>query len=118
MQINATFIVQMANFALCSVVLSKFLFKPFMQAIQEKQAARQTLNTILDNKGRQEQLLIQSKHDRLASFKAHIKDAYQPPIITSIEQPSFAEKPMSEAYVQEMIQKATAVVIEKVFHAK
>ncbi len=118
MQINATFIVQIANFALCSVVLSKFLLKPFMQAIQQKQAARQTLNTILGYKGRQEQLLIQSKHDRLASFKNHIKHAYQPPPITAVEQPLFEEKPISDTYVQEMIEKATKVVIEKVSHAK
>lgn len=118
MHINATFIVQMINFALCSVVLSKFLLKPFMQAIQQKQAARQTLNTILDNKGHQEQELVQSKQDRLVSFRTHIKNAYQPPVITPVQQPSFEEKPISEDYVQEMIQKATIAVIEKVSHAK
>ena len=118
MHINATFIVQMINFALCSVVVSKYLLTPFMQAIQQKQAAQQTLNAILVNKGDQEQLLVTSKQDRLVSFRMRIKNTYQPPVVTPIEQPHFEEKPMSEAYVQEMVQKATSLVIEKVSHAK
>ena len=116
MHINATFIVQMINFALSYMVLSKFLLKPFMQAIQQKQAARQTLSTILDNKGLQEQQLVQSKQDLLTAFRAHVHDTYKKPVITPAEQPCFEEKPLADAHIQEMVRVTATLVIEKVSH--
>ncbi len=116
MQINATFIVQIINFALTYVLLSRFLLYPFMALIHQKQASRHTLSAILENKILEEQLLIQSKENDLIAFRTYVHQAYQRPSPASAYYPNFQEQKIDNAYVQAMIQKATAIVVEKVPH--
>jgi hypothetical protein len=114
MQINATFIVQIINFALTYVVLSRFLLQPFLILIQKKKAAQQALQAILENKGHEEAMLIRSKNDALASFKEHIKKTYQKPATHSIEFPVFVETTVDESHIKHLVKQAADLVVKKV----
>ena len=116
MQLNATFIVQIVNFALSYVVLSKFLLRPFVQRIHQKQAARQALVNALKDKEAQLQQLGKDKQEHLKAFQSYVHTTYQPPMITLTQLPVFEEKPLDEHYVQDMIKKTSALVVKKVPH--
>lgn len=76
MQINVTFIIQIINFWISYAMLHKFLFKPFVQLINNKEAARETLIKGLRAK---EQRLLQLQEDKkknLETFRTYVKTQY------------------------------------------
>jgi len=117
MEINVTLVLQIFNFAVSYVVLSKFLLRPFMQRIQQKRAARASILQGLKNKDAQLAQLAKDKQDQLIAFRTHVNGTYQTPVPHLPAFPTFQEKTLPKENVDRLIAEATTLVTEKASHA-
>jgi hypothetical protein len=98
MQINATFLFQIVNFWISYVVLHKYLFKPMVQLITQKEAAKAFLKDGLKQKEAMLLHLQEDKKKNLEDFRFYIKSHYlfSSPRLEEIPVPSMYQKNRQE----------------------
>jgi len=77
MQINVTFLIQIANFWITYLFLHKLLFKPLVRTIAQKEAGKAML---LDGLKEKEGALVRLQEDKkqgLDEFKLYIRNKYE-----------------------------------------
>lgn len=84
MQINATFLIQIANFWITYYVLKLVLFGKFVEAIEKKRSRQAKIISLVAEKERNVGLLQHQKNQQLLDFKAYINQKY--PVDSNIKQ--------------------------------
>jgi hypothetical protein len=116
--INLTLFVQIANFWITYAVMHKFLFKPFVSMIIRKQEARDSILKGLKDK---EEILTNLQEDKarhLAEFKVYLKGRYvvTPPHLADVPAEVFYQADVQE--LEQLTQRATQLIVQKVEHAR
>lgn len=84
MKINATFLIQIINFWATYWVLSRILFKPFIDFIAQKELSQQILHDALRKQESIVNELTIQKQQNLEAFKQRISTQYVLPKIDSL----------------------------------
>lgn len=117
MNINATVFIQAFNFGLTYFFLKKILFKPIVERIQQKDAAKIMLQKTLKEK---EQLLIHLKDEKIAQlqqFRMYLQKYYL------IKKPDLKTIPAALSYqknttkLEQLSRQGTQLLVERVPHA-
>jgi hypothetical protein len=117
MQINVTFIFQIINFWICYVVLHKFLFKPMVQLLNQKEAAKLFLKESLKQK---EAALLQLQADKkkgLETFRIYLKNHYIFGSPRLEEVPSLCVYEKKQQEINALIAACKDVIIAEAPHA-
>lgn len=80
MNINLTCIIQIANFWATYFILHKFLFKPIVHHLHQKEYAKNTLLEKLKIKEKKLLVLQEKKSSLLFDFRKHLQATYASPI--------------------------------------
>jgi hypothetical protein len=116
MHINATVIIQILNFMIIHVILSKFLLRPIANRILKKRRVQQELAAGLKEKEVLMQELAIKKAAKLLDFQKHVVKTYAAPIVTLAPLPMLTEPLFDESTVQQIANQAAQVIIDKASH--
>lgn len=115
--INATVIVQAFNFGITYLFLKKILFKPIVQRIEQKEAAKKMLLDALKAKDVALLNLQNEKDENLEQFRASAKKFYAVDVDAEQEVPlAIAYKKNSE-HQEDMVKKTKELLVKKVPYA-
>lgn len=96
MQINITFLIQIANFWICYAIFHRFFLKPAVKQIHKKTVLEESLLQGLKEK---EGILIhlqQDKKENLEVFRRYIKKQYPTPVPALKDAPAIELLPQVE----------------------
>ncbi|MBD3273380.1 hypothetical protein GF385_03475 [Candidatus Dependentiae bacterium] len=114
MQLNITFFLQIFNFAITYWFLNKFMFKPVIKFIKDKQKKENNIKQSIEKK---EQLLLKlerEKEKELQSFKFEMNDKYtvEPAKEAKVSSIIVAEVDNQEA--KKLTEEAKEILVERV----
>lgn len=116
MEINLTIFVQMINFLISYWFLNKYLFKPALESIKRKNLEKN--NLILEIENEEKNLLIKekSKNEQLIQFQEKVLEKYQ----VKTDETTLGDIPIELAIdgnkTENLVKKATNVIVEKAFN--
>lgn len=115
--LNATFLVQIINFWIAYLFLSKLLFKPVVRLIRAKEAAKKRLQNDMKLRERALHELQEDKHRQQVDFKLYLQKQYmvsQPYRREDIEEPVYV---CEDKEKEKLIAQARNFLVKKVSHA-
>ena len=114
MHINVTTLIQIGNFACTYLFLRHILFKPIIQLLQKKAAARVYLAKILKEKELVLANLQDEKNKFLSNFRLHLKTAYQFPRQTPLEfSEEISYQPNKDVLIK-LVDESAQLMVQKV----
>lgn len=117
MHINATVFIQAINFGITYLFLRKILFKPVVQRIKQKEAAKTMLLGTLKDK---EALLLNlqnEKAENLQTFRQNSKKLYTLDVICKQEIPATIAYKKDLVFQEQLIAQTREFLVKKVPHA-
>lgn len=117
MQINVTFLIQIINFWITYIFVSRLLLKPVYCLIQRKKIAKKYLLEKLKQKEQQLLVCQNKKKDNLVSFRNQVKASFK------LKQPKEIEKVPEIQYMQnkktikDLIEASKKIIVKKVTNA-
>lgn len=117
MQINCTVFIQVINFWLTYLFLSKILLKPLIDMLNKKESAKKTLTAHLNEKTLFIQNLLNKKNQDLIEFRNQIQIKYQAPSIKLPEITTEFSYTHNQEHIEKLIISSKNLIIERVSNA-
>lgn len=117
MQINCTVFIQIINFWITYLFLSKILLRPLINTLNKKESARKLLISHLTQKDLEIKHLLDKKNQELISFKNQIQAKYKAPPIAIPEIKTEFSYTHNPEKVKSIIALSKNIIVEKVSNA-
>ena len=117
MQINVTFLIQVANFCISYYFLDIILLRPMVKSLQKKEALKDRLIKGVGEKERELHSLQYQKEIDLQNFQIRLEKNYVLPEFVLQEVPLYIHYQRDVALLDKLILQGSELLVKEVVHA-